>query len=208
MGRSSERAEQSVEDGSQQAGAEARRERLPPPCHRVADPQAAGVLEGLSGERALVDRDHLGGESPVADLHDVKGSHTGQALDLHQGTVHADDVATCAEPLADGSAHAQSPCEHVTERLQLEFDEDRCAQVEHDTVAHGDDAGTAPVGLAYLGLVSQARPGHVAKARHEVGCGRGALLIRELLQRALAHRLVEGTLCLEHGVASLPPRVG
>ena len=78
-----ERAEQSVEDASEHAGAESRRERLPPPCHRVAHPQSAGVLERFSGERTVVDRDHLGGDPPVADLHDVEGGHAGQTLDLH-----------------------------------------------------------------------------------------------------------------------------
>jgi len=86
-------AQQPIEDTAQQTGTEAGRQWLAHLHHRVADPQAAGVLEGLHGDEVAVDADRLAGGAQRPHLDGVEHGHVVEPRRLDERAAHPDHPA-------------------------------------------------------------------------------------------------------------------
>ena len=64
--------------------------------HRLADPQAGGVLVDLDRDPLALEADDLAGQRRLADAHDVVQAHALEAAGDHHRAGHAPDLAARA----------------------------------------------------------------------------------------------------------------
>ena len=155
---SGEWAQQSVEDATEQAGAQARRQRAAEPGRRVSHPETTGVLIGLGGDEPAADRHHLGGQAGIPDLHHVEDGRAHETLDLDERAVHPHDTAGRA-----GHAHNPSTSSPMARELVV----DERLEPDHGTtsVRLGDDVQPARARAANDGPLSHQTP---RQRRHPV----------------------------------------